>query len=1338
MKEMNIFKNSFGSLINKRYLICLSFLFIFLPSFCLAMPPGSLVYRTSGEGKMFGYSGDPLIYSEKGILKNVYSGHVGIYIGRENGVDYIVEALSGGIVKTPAEKFVNLAEGEKYLGAKIPKGLNATQQAKAVSIAKSLVGKNLAYDYDFKNQKGPESGQWTCVGLTEKIYESANISNPNNLSSLEYDKNFYALNITPDGFDNYSVVNDNGDCFSRDLEFSKINRRTDMIIPAPEIIGYNIGLERNGERYIFLPYTQYVQPSLDNVKTDITISSSFSGPEVRGSINTTGLALRWSLINNPISSVKILAQKASTAIASVTNKIFGSSKEESKIVLTEVASELSPELADAIKVGAVVTKAVKENVSTLKSAGTKKTSTKTDGNLKAAGNNSNSSSWVSPAIVNKAVVSVNTAVAAKSSSSAKTLISDTIKPASTLKSSSSLTYYTPIKTAASATVNNGARIGASGSWVSSGASSSSGSSGSSGSGSGASGGSIVDNTAKIATINKIYSTGSDDYIELYNPGDKDFDLSTAGYRIERAKTAEDPSLIMRIGDTDDGSYPGGTIIKAKGKYLIVKNTASNYYLAKADAIAVREEFAWPGSGYTLYLGTGAISSSKDVDIVEAIGFGPDATYFQGEAPAQEIKDNYVLNRIKDTKNNNLDFNLIKSDDPSISWASLNSENLATSTNNVSTSTNNISTSTNNVSTSTNNTSTTTGNISTSTDGVSTSTDNISTSSSFALINKIYGTGNNDWLELLNPGEIDFDLSLAEYRLEKSKTALDPALIMRIGDPLDGSYPGGTIIKAGGKYLIASSDANDYYINKADAIATRTDFSWLNSGYSIYLANGPVSSNTDSNIIDLVGFGSDSLYFKGLAPASELNDNYILNRIGSTGNNNFDFNLIKSDDPNINWDTSLPAVDPGSKIYNFSASAYNLFPQPIPIDSSGLIYLWHFNDCSGDIVNGSIGGTNLTTSGRWVAGKYNCAKENGYARGKTSATLNSEIDINNFSLSFWIKKTDVYARLNLIMAGASGDSVNMTFDNGELRLSGLAIADWRNAFDFSFSDTWQLVTLVVSRNEGYWTLYIDGQEKIHVDTYKLLAPMNYLEFAGDNGAYAIDELAIWNRALSKQEILDIKTAEQQFKPLVIPSPQEKPILKHFWNFNEGIGNKSIDLIASTSMTMKNNNWNNKDLTNSALYMVCGENIKVDFPEIKSKDVSLTFLWRRPNPGEDTRVRVALGGVRNNNIFTLTPSCSRPAYNFNGGGDYFNIYSNPLIPCDYNTHQLALVYDSYRYQLNFYVDGVLKDTKEHIWSLNKEAITSLEISPENGGSEIDDIGIWEGVLSGAQIQEIFANN
>src|SRR5680860_400426 len=95
-----------------------------------ALTPGALIYRTSSDGKMYGYSDDSLLeINEQGILEHIHSGHVGIYGGRENGEDYVVEALAGGIVKTEARYFINEANNEELLGAKLPTKATALELA---------------------------------------------------------------------------------------------------------------------------------------------------------------------------------------------------------------------------------------------------------------------------------------------------------------------------------------------------------------------------------------------------------------------------------------------------------------------------------------------------------------------------------------------------------------------------------------------------------------------------------------------------------------------------------------------------------------------------------------------------------------------------------------------------------------------------------------------------------------------------------------------------------------------------------------------------------------------------------------------------------------------------------------------------------------------------------------------------------------------------------------------------------------------------------------------------------------------------------------------------------
>ena len=92
-------------------------------------------------------------------------------------------------------------------------------------------------------------------------------------------------------------------------------------------------------------------------------------------------------------------------------------------------------------------------------------------------------------------------------------------------------------------------------------------------------------------INEIYITGTDDWIELYNPTDNDIDLVTAGYRLERTiSSGSNPNILLIYGNSSyNASYPKGTVIKAHGFYLHADNSVADQNLKNAaDALAIGE------------------------------------------------------------------------------------------------------------------------------------------------------------------------------------------------------------------------------------------------------------------------------------------------------------------------------------------------------------------------------------------------------------------------------------------------------------------------------------------------------------------------------------------------------------------------------------------------------------------------------------------------------------------------------------------------------------------------------------------------------------------------------
>jgi len=616
------------------------FLYLILAESVFALEPGTLLYRTSSNGKMYGYSSDELLVEKNGIIKHIYPGHVAIYIGQENGEHYVVEALSTGVVKTPARYFINESLGEELVAVKLPKNTSPWQRAKVVALAKNLVAADLAYDFDFSHQKGPGSGDWTCVGLVEKLYESANIDNPSRLDKLEYNSDNYAIDITPDGFDNVSVYNDEGDVFSEMREFSKINRRDSTILPLPEIIGYNAGREYHANRYIFLPYTQALQNSLEDQELDIELSSYFADTEVRGKVNNVAIILKWSLINNPLSSLKQIAQ----GVKSVFNNNSSSSAE--LLVANTTKSSLEPKVVVDNK-----QKLVSDNLVVVEKPKAIENDTKDNSQVELAQANTNETP------INEDIFS-KLAIAEESASKSNDLkgedeavsldanIKDVNKTSnsyieitekSNKQESAASALWTPLlQTLSSSTVattttttpsqNSSTPV-------------------------------IITNNNQAEeneeseekikpltlVISRLYAEGVNDWLEIWNYGEEDINLADREIRLEKAKTALDPGIILRFNSETDALFPGGRVIAANSSYRIVRDDAQADLKSAAHAIALRPDFTFTNDAYSIYLAKGPVSSPEDEDIIDLLAYG-EATYFEGQAPAAALDEKHLLRR----------------------------------------------------------------------------------------------------------------------------------------------------------------------------------------------------------------------------------------------------------------------------------------------------------------------------------------------------------------------------------------------------------------------------------------------------------------------------------------------------------------------------------------------------------------------------------------------------------------------------------------------------------------------------------------------------------------------
>lgn len=1133
-----------------KIIFCLFLFFLFSGKIVFALEPGTILYRTSNEGKMYGYSSLDLLAEKFGIISSIYPGHAAIYIGQEDGVDYVVEALSSEIVKTPAKFFINEAEGEEFVAAKLPIAATPWQRARAVALAKYLASADLAYDFDFSAQKGPWSGDWTCVGLTEKIYESANANNPERLGALEYNPDYYALDITPDGYDNDSFYNEKGDCFSTRREFSKIARRQTTILPAPEIIGYNAGKEKDGNRYIFLPYTQALQTSLKDVTVDIQLSSAFPDEMVRGKVHNLALILKWSLINNPVSSVKKIASTVSESVSALfkakettanlvwadetvvtdinTNPQVTTNKNISaKNISAPLVAEINPEkLATETNETTVVTPN-SEEIEPIEAI-TKTTQVSSNSvsgpEVMVANDIFSAARPLSEVAVNSVTTSISPTTT--TNKSVTTTKSNSLNSLNTISDNNVALWSPLVKTPVATTTNNASAT------------------------SSANVNEVItaepEDPALTLVLSRLYTEGNDDWLEIWNYGDQDIDLAARKIRLEKSRTALDPGIILRFDAPTDAEFPGGTLIRAGAPYRIVRDDASSDLKAAAHAIALRPDFTLMDNAYTLYLASGPVSSQDDADIIDILAYG-EAKYFDGSGPAPALQENYLLRRKAD-----------------------------------------------------------------------------------------------------------------------SQTVL--AEILQDGDK----------------------------------------------------ANWPPVYDNDDNANDFLLWP-----LGGLLPSTENEDNAD----DTTDNTDNTDNTDDTTDSTDNTDDTANNQD------NSEDNADLPFTMQAGIDSPDLQYLWSFSECSGDSTQEMItqkSADALSGGDVWSIGRWGCGRRLSYAGDKRlSANLDPALSGSNFTFAFQYKGDGGYAHPYFIFSNTSEDII-LRFDifASMFEFSGFPGLAGRYDADGHMDNLWHQGFLIWNAQAGYWSLYLDGDVMFSQNFSGLSPDFDKIEIGALAGVIIVDDLALWNRALSEAEIQILFLADQPFNPQVSRNAPPNLQLKYAWNFDEISGSSAFDSVTGLEWSLSADSLVYTGLSGKALsYPPIATTYDLNIPELAINNFSASWWWQNnatlPYSGrlhldfKQGTEKIA-GFIFDNFKQRLWTGVAEEELSEEG---------HEIVPEDNLWHHLALVYDDYNYLWQFFVDGELKLEAPRLPLASGVKIDNLTFSSSVGDYKVDNFKIWQGSLDAA---------
>jgi len=219
--------------------------------------------------------------------------------------------------------------------------------------------------------------------------------------------------------------------------------------------------------------------------------------------------------------------------------------------------------------------------------------------------------------------------------------------------------------------------------------------------------------------------------------------------------------------------------------------------------------------------------------------------------------------------------------------------------------------------------------------------------------------------------------------------------------------------------------------------------------------------------------------------------------------------------------------------------------------SGLVSWWKFDEGSGATAVDSTGGSNgtLLNGSTWTSGKIGSAIQldgvDDYVSTGNSASL---IPSTGISISTWIypTKSALYARQGIFgvfeSSGAVGFGFGVEFDNP----SSSGIIFFHNSHDSytvpvaSLPALGQWYQIVVTADSGGYRLFINGNQ-VYSDSHPWVAPSsNFSSSIGlwPFGTYfggAMDDLRIYNRAISDQEVATIYSGGGSSPVVPVPPP-----------------------------------------------------------------------------------------------------------------------------------------------------------------------------------------------------------
>ncbi len=405
---------------------------------------------------------------------------------------------------------------------------------------------------------------------------------------------------------------------------------------------------------------------------------------------------------------------------------------------------------------------------------------------------------------------------------------------------------------------------------------------------------------------------------------------------------------------------------------------------------------------------------------------------------------------------------------------------------------------------------------------------------------------------------------------------------------------------------------------------------------------------------------------------------------------------------------------------------------------GLVAYWNFNEGSGTTLHDVSGHGNDGTiyGAKWVKGISGDAllfDGNSYVKIPESASF--DFGYNDLTVSVWVKVDKITGNVQQIIEnghdpeiqiGAQGDIQTFFHDGGCGHMEGPSISPqvWTN--------------IILIKQNGIGKLYLNGKLVNTTNASSCSCnPIGDIYIGMDQlvgGEYfngAIDEVRIYNRALSQDEIKELYLADSLHAGLVA-----------HWNFNEGSGSVLHDVSGhGNDGTIHGASWG-EGIDGSALYF--NGNAYVDLGN--RNDLILKnfteYVWIKPEINDDA-FHGFLGHetwsgtqYRSPSIWVHGKTCIHTG--FGDGNHWDSLITSPGTIEEYHWNQVAVSFNGSSY--NVYINGELVySTTEYAGKTPYPTPISTIGKVDNYfvGS-IDEIRIYNRALSAEEIKELYTRD